>query len=88
MMLPRDFLEELECELETARDALSHDRILVAALEELCTLTRALTLELVLPVTVFDVIDAADEPVERQRRAELVRLVRSRVGFGEGTARS
>jgi hypothetical protein len=46
-------------------------------LEELCTLARAVARQLVRPVTVFDVIEAADEADERERRANLVRLVRS-----------
>jgi len=78
MTLPRDFLEELERELCCARAAFAHDHLLVATLQELCTLTRAVAQQLLRPVTVFDVIEAAVETTERERRANLVRLVRSR----------
>lgn len=75
--LPRDFLEELESELRDAQAAFAHDHVLVSTLEELCTLARAVAGQLLRPVTVFDVIEAAGGADERERRANLVRLVRS-----------
>jgi hypothetical protein len=77
MTLPRDFLEELESELREARAAFAHDSLLVSTLEELCTLACAVARQLLRPVTVFDVIEAAGGAEERERRANLVRLVRS-----------
>ena len=77
MTLPRDFLEELESELRDAQAAFAHDHLLVVTLEELSTLARAVAQQLLRPVTVFDVIEAAGEAAERERRANLVRLVRS-----------
>jgi hypothetical protein len=78
MTLPQDFLDELESELRSARVAFAHDHLLVATLEELCTLARTVARELLRPVTVFDVIEAAGDADERERRTNLVRLVRSR----------
>jgi hypothetical protein len=77
MTLPHDFLDELESELRSARAAFAHDHLLVATLEELCALARPIAQELLRPVTVFDVIEAADDADERERRTNLVRLVRS-----------
>jgi hypothetical protein len=77
MTLPQDFLDELESELRSAQAAFAHDHLLVVTLEELCTLARTITQELLRPVTVFDVIEAAGDANERERRTNLVRLVRS-----------
>ena len=77
MTLPQDFLDELESELRCARAAFAHDHLLVTTLEELCTLARAAAQDLLRPVTVFDVIEAASDTDERKRRTNLVRLVRS-----------
>lgn len=76
MTLPRDFLDELEGELRNARAACEHDHSVLAALEELCLLSRSVALDLLRPVTVFEVLDAAPDPDERERRARLVRLIR------------
>lgn len=77
MALPQDFLDELESELHCAQAAFAHDHLLVVTLEELCTLARTVAQQLLRPVTVFDVIQAAGDADERERRTSLVRLVRS-----------
>jgi hypothetical protein len=77
MTLPQNFLDELQSELRCAQAAFAHDHLLVVTLEELCTLARIVARELVRPVTVFDVIEAAVDADERERRTNLVRLIRS-----------
>jgi hypothetical protein len=64
-----DFLEEVTRELRG-------DRERIAALEELERLTVELAAQLRRPVTVFDVVRAAPDVHERERRLALVRVLR------------
>lgn len=64
-----DFLEEVSRELRG-------DRERIAALEELERLTVELAAQLRRPVTVFDVVQAARDGHERERRLALVRVLR------------
>jgi hypothetical protein len=64
-----DFLEEVTRELRG-------DRERIAALEELERLTVELAAQLRRPVTVFDVVRAAPDVRERERRLALVRVLR------------
>jgi hypothetical protein len=77
MALPRDFLDEVENELDRARASLSDNRDRVRALRELRRLAVALAAELRRPITVFDLVRSAVDSRERERRVELVRLLRS-----------
>jgi hypothetical protein len=77
MALPRDFLDEVENELDRARASLSDDRDRVRALRELRRLAVALAAELRRPITVFDLVRSAVDREERERRVELVRSLRS-----------
>jgi hypothetical protein len=52
------------------------DRERVAALEELERLTIDLTAQLRRPLTVFDIVRAAPDAKERERRLALVRALR------------
>ena len=73
---PRDFRDEVACELRAAYSELACDRARIAALEELERLTIELTGSLRKPLTVFDVIEAAADRHERERRLALVRELR------------
>jgi hypothetical protein len=64
-----DFLQEVTRELRG-------DRQRIAALEELERLTIELAAQLRRPVTVFDVVQAAPDRHERERRLALVRALR------------
>jgi hypothetical protein len=64
-----DFLEEVTRELRG-------DRERIAALEELERLTVELAAQLRRPVTVFDVVRAAGDVQERERRLALLRVLR------------
>jgi hypothetical protein len=84
-VLPRDFVAEVDGELDDARRHLERDRHRVVALEELRRIATAVAADLVRPVTVADVIRSARDPGERERRARLVRLMR---GAANDDARS
>ena len=71
-----DFCDEVARELQASYDELAGDRARVAALEELERLSLELAAELRRPLTVFDVIRAAQDLGERARRMELVRVLR------------
>jgi hypothetical protein len=79
MPLPRDFLDEVETELDHARASLCDDRDRVRALEELRRLAAGVSAELRRPITVFDVVRMAVDLDERERRVELVRALRPHV---------
>jgi hypothetical protein len=74
--LPRDFLEEVESELQAARLALLADTARADALEELQRIARAVSAHLGRPVTVFDVIRATTNPEDQKARIKLVRQLR------------
>jgi hypothetical protein len=65
-----DFLDEVARELRG-------DRERIAALEELERLTIELAAQLRRPVTVFDVVRAAPDAGERERRLALLRALRA-----------
>jgi hypothetical protein len=71
-----DFCEEVARELQASYAELAGDRARVMALEELERLSLELAAELRRPLTVFDVIRAAQDAAERGRRMELVRVLR------------
>jgi hypothetical protein len=71
--LPRDFLDEVETELERARVAVEHDAAHVVALEELRRAAASAALRLGRPVTVFDVVRSARD---RDRVLALARRLR------------
>jgi hypothetical protein len=77
LRLPRDFLDEVEIELQAAHRRSARNRARVDALEQLRRLSRAIALELHRPITAFDVIRSTDEPHERERLRQLVRELRS-----------
>jgi hypothetical protein len=76
MPLPRDFLDEIETELRSARCALTRNHERIAALEDLRLLAVSVATRLNRPVTVFDVVRATVDQAERERRARLVRKLR------------
>jgi len=78
MALPRDFLDEVEGELDRARGSLLDDRERVRALEELRRLAVTVSADLRRPITVFDVVRSTTDRDERDRRLELVRSLRPR----------
>ena len=78
MPLPRDFLDEVETELQSARHALVADAVRIGALEELRQVADAVATHLGRPVSVFDVVRSPSSRAERARRASLVRLLRQR----------
>jgi hypothetical protein len=65
-VLPRDFVAEVDGELDDARRHLERDRHRVVALEELRRIATAVAADLVRPVTVADVIRSARDPGERE----------------------
>ena len=79
-VLPRDFVAEVEGELDDARRHLERDHHRVVALEELRRIATAVAADLARPVTVADVIRSARDPGERARRARLARLMRAPAG--------
>ena len=77
MSLPRDFLDEVEVELEAARRGVPRDRQRTVELEELRRAAAGVTRDLRRPITIFDFIRSAPARDERERRLALVRLMRS-----------
>jgi hypothetical protein len=75
--LPRNFRDEVELELRAAHRASVQNRARLQALEALHRLSHALELELRRPITAFDVIRSTDDPQERERRRELMTVLRS-----------
>ncbi|HEX6789337.1 MAG TPA: hypothetical protein VF091_08860 [Gaiellaceae bacterium] len=73
---PHDFRDEVARELRVAYQELAGDRARLDALEELERLSIELGGRLRKPLTVFDVIGAAPDAPERERRIELVRELR------------
>ncbi len=82
MSIPRDFVAEVERELQLARLRLRGETARWSALEELYE--RALSVSLLLrrPVTVFDVFAAAGDEAERRHLTRLVEELRSRDSAG------
>ena len=74
--LPRDFLAEVEAELEPARRALRDSVEEWAALEELRQRTTAVSRTLRRAASVVDVLDSAADDGERARIASLVGVLR------------
>jgi hypothetical protein len=73
VLLPRDFLDEVETELARARRTVEHDAAHVAALDELRRAAATTALRLGRPVTVFDVVRSAPD---RDRMLALARRLR------------
>ena len=76
MSLPRDFLAEVEAELEPARKALRVSAEEWAALEELRERTAAVSRTLKRPANVVDVLESATDDDERARIIGLVGILR------------
>jgi hypothetical protein len=76
MSLPRDFLAEVEAELEPARRALRESAEEWAALEELRERAAAVSRALRRPASVVDVLESAYDEDERARIAALVGILR------------
>jgi hypothetical protein len=74
--IPTDFLDELIDELEASQQAVACQAERLAILAELQQVAAAASRRLGRPVTVFDVVDTAQELTERDRLAELVRSLR------------
>ena len=77
MSLPRDFVNEVEVELDAARRSFAHDRARTAALKELHRIALAVNRDFGRPITVFDFVRSASTLRERERRLTLVRHMRS-----------
>ena len=77
MSFPRDFLAEVEAELEPARSALRHSAEEWASLEELRERAAAVSQALRRPASVVDVLESAVDEDERARLAALVAVLRS-----------
>jgi len=73
---PLDFRDEVASELRTTYRELAGDRERIAALEELERLAIDLSARLRRPLTVFDLVEAAPDRRERERRVALVRELR------------
>ena len=77
MTFPKDFLDEVRIELQQARRGMSRSSRRIADLESLLAVATGVAAELERPITVFDVIRSAPQRAERERRAELVRQLRT-----------
>jgi hypothetical protein len=87
MSLPRDFLDEIEIELDATRRSFTRNRTRTAALEELHRLAQAVNQELGRSITVFDFIRTAATQHERDRRLALVRQLRAQTSPPEAPSR-
>ena len=74
--VPADFLDELAAELETSRENLVRQAERLSVLSELQRAANSATGRLGRPATLYDVIDAAPDPLERARLVELTRRLR------------
>jgi hypothetical protein len=77
MRLPRDLVDEIDSELGTARGRLHCDRQRIAELEQLRSLTIALSEQLQRPATVFDLVRSSQGRAERERRERLLKRLRN-----------
>jgi len=76
MRIPGDFLDELAAELETSRENLVRQAERLSVLSELQRAANTATGRLGRPATLYDVIEAARDPQERDRLVELARRLR------------
>jgi len=74
--LSGDFLDEIANELEASQQAVACQAERLAILAELQQVAAGASRRLGRPVTVFDVVDTAQDLSERDRLAELVRSLR------------
>lgn len=75
--LPGDFLDELADELDASLQEALRQAERLAILAELLPVATATARRLRRPVTVWDIIKSADGESERDRLAELVKLLRA-----------
>ena len=76
MTVPRNFIEELDCELAANFSELARQAERLALLTELHRVAVAVALRLGRPVTIFDVFDSAATDDHRRRLEHLARLLR------------
>jgi hypothetical protein len=78
MRLPRDLLDEIELEFRLVnRNRRRHNERLLA-LEELRAVALVQARQLDQPLTAADLIGGAADPVDRERRRALMRVLRAR----------
>jgi hypothetical protein len=75
--LPGDFLDELAGELDASLQEALRQAERLAILAELLPVATATARRLRRPVTVWDIIESADEQPERDRLTELVKRLRA-----------
>ena len=75
--LSGDFLDELADELDVSLQEALRQAERLAILAELLPVATATARRLRRPVTVWDIINSADEESERERRTELIKRLRA-----------